>query len=625
MKNNNMKAVFLLSFIYFAFFCMSYSIVSAQEPALEAELLIFEEIPVVITASKYEQPITEAPATISVITEEDIKYSGARDIQEVLRRVPGIEVMVSKSSQIDVGVRGDVDTLYKRLLVLVDGRSVYQDFYGMTEWEHLEIGLDEIKRIEVIRGPGSALYGANAFAGVVNIITKSPEEMKGTLIRVGGGNFHSRYGDIYHGNVKDNLGYKLSLGWKDMNRWGNTHEDSLDIGRFNSVVEYELDEDSKLSFSGGISSGESELVIGGAGGGSYDSDAEISYLKTEYKKSDLYIRAFWNRTNFDAYRQGASQTRINGLSNIYDIELQHSFYLNLWKAHRITWGTSYRLNTINSEQIDTDHQWNLFAGYIHDELKLNDKLLLNLGARIDYHPLTYEHISPRGSIIFMPKEGHLIRFWAGTSFKTPSYAELYSNTRQGILTVRGNEELESEEIIAYDLGYEFPLFNKRAKGMINIFYNHMEQIIENQIILITSSYYNRGERNTTGCEAGIDFLITDNLKGFANYTFQEVENELTGGKWRAAPKNKFNTGLRLILDNGFSADLSIHYVDDYEVTLGKVDSYVLANCRLAYMFPNKDLELALAIYNLLHDKHLEYASVGDVIGTFFTLDVKYKF
>jgi iron complex outermembrane receptor protein len=596
----------------------------AQEKRLEAELLIFEEVPIVITAAKYEQPITEAPATISVVTAEDIKQSGSRDIQEALRNLPGIEVMVSKASQIDVGVRGDNASLYNRLLVMVDGRSVYQDFYGMTEWPFLEIGLEEIKRIEVIRGPGSALYGANAFTGVVNIITKTPEEMKGNRVVSGIGNYHSRYFDMYNGNGAEDWSYKASTGWREINRWQNQDEDSLDVARFNSVVEHKLDEDSKIILSSGISSGEREIFIGGGGGGTYDSDANVSHLKAEYRKPDMYLRIFWNRTKFDAKRQDNSEVRLNAFSNVYDAEFQKSFLFDLWKSHRITWGASHRYNTIDSEQIDRSHRFDISAGYINDELKLSEKLLLNAGIRVDHYPLTDYHTSPRGSIIYLPKEGHLLRLSAGTSFRTPSFAELYTNTALGALLVRGNSQLSAEQIVSYDLGYEFPL-SKRVKAKANLFYNAMDKLIGTKLTGLTYNYLNNGERNTKGAETELDFLITEHLKGFINHTVQDMRDEVNGGKYRGAPKNKINSGLRFASDKGLSINTTVHYVDDYELEQGKIQSYILGNARIGYMFPRKDLELGLSIYNLFHKVHREYPAVGDELGTLVTLSIDYKF
>ncbi|MBN2121238.1 MAG: TonB-dependent receptor [Candidatus Omnitrophica bacterium] len=626
MKLNGRKTGFLLFFISLAVFVLSSFTVMAREEGLPTELLIFEEVPVVITASKYEQPITEAPSTISIITSEEIRQSGIRNIPELLRSLPGVEIITSKASQTDVGIRGDLGLLYNGLLVMIDGRSVYQDFQGATAWRRLEIGLEEVDRIEIIRGPGSALYGANAFTGVVNIITKSPEKMKGTLVSLSGGNFSSRDLALYHADVKDNFSYKVSGGWEETDRWNNPGEDSMDASRFNGVVEYEIDEKSKFVLSTGMNTGESEIFLSGMGG-TYDMDIDSTYLKAEYKHPQGYIRTFWNRNKVEGSRQGAMNLRISALSNVSDLELQHSFDFDFCVGHHVTWGASYRHNTISSGQLDESHESNLFAVYLQDELRLNDKLLLNLGARFDHHPISKE-VSPRGSLIYIPKEDHVVRLVAGTSFRAPSYVELYSNTTQGIITFLGNRDLNPEEIVSYDVGYEFPMFKKKAKGRINFFYNEMDKIIEDILIAPlppTFMYFNDGKKNVRGCEAGLDFLITDWLTGFTNYTYQRVKDGPVGTR-NSAPEYKVNTGLRCNFDNGLSAGVTAHYVDTYETdtTMGKVDSYVLLNGRIGYKFPNTDTEIAIAVYNMLHDRLRQY-STGDEVGTKGTLTINCKF
>jgi iron complex outermembrane receptor protein len=162
------------------------------EPAVTAiseELELLKEEETVSIASRYEQPISQAPSNVYVITDEDIRHSGATDIPTILRRVPGLEVMQTTGADFNVSVRGDNQFRANKLLVMVDGRSIYLDAQGNVFWKNLPVTLPEIKRIEVLKGPASAIYGFNAFDGVINIITKSPEEMKGTTLQFGGGSY----------------------------------------------------------------------------------------------------------------------------------------------------------------------------------------------------------------------------------------------------------------------------------------------------------------------------------------------------------------------------------------------------------------------------------------------------
>jgi len=158
--------------------------VSIEAPLSEELELIKEEQSVSI-AGRYDQPISQAPSNVYVITDEDIRQSGAIDIPTLLRRIPGMEVMEMDGADFNVSVRGDNQPNANKLLVMVDGRPLYIDGQGQVIWKLLRVTLPEIKRIEVLIGPGSAVWGFNAFDGVVNIITKSPEEMKRTTLQFG--------------------------------------------------------------------------------------------------------------------------------------------------------------------------------------------------------------------------------------------------------------------------------------------------------------------------------------------------------------------------------------------------------------------------------------------------------
>src|SRR5688572_18266430 len=154
----------------------------SEEKVIETLELLKEEENISI-ASRYEQPISQAPSNVYVITDEDIRQSGATDIPTVLRRVPGLEVMQMSGADINVSARGDNQMQANKMLVMVDGRSIYLEGQGIVLWKLLPVTLPEIKRIEVMKGPSSALYGFNAFDGVINIITKSPDEIRGTTLQ----------------------------------------------------------------------------------------------------------------------------------------------------------------------------------------------------------------------------------------------------------------------------------------------------------------------------------------------------------------------------------------------------------------------------------------------------------
>ena len=221
------------------------------EPELTEEL-IFQPIETVITAGRTEQSIERAPATIAVISSEEIKASGALSIPELLRQVPGLDVMTVSSSHSEVNARGLNQLLSNKMLVLVDGRSTYFDFFGGVIWQALPIVMDQIDRIEIVRSPSSALYGANAFSGVINIITKTPRQIQGGRLKVQGGENSTLYSSFVQGNRKGDTGYRVVLGTRRMDSFSDQDTEFEDVALGNFYVDHRFDNDAKLSMEAGL-------------------------------------------------------------------------------------------------------------------------------------------------------------------------------------------------------------------------------------------------------------------------------------------------------------------------------------------------------------------------------------
>lgn len=203
---------------------------SETDKHLQEETLYLKEETVSI-ASRYEQPISRAPSDVYVITEDNIRHSGATDIPTLLRRVPGMEVMQTNAVDLNVSVRGNNQLHANKLLALVDGRSIYIDQSGQVLWKLLPVALTEIKRIEVLKGPASAVYGFNAFDGVVNIITKFPEEMRGTTLQAAGGELGTLHTSIAHAGTSGDWSSCLSGGHEQNQRWPDRGAPALNSQR----------------------------------------------------------------------------------------------------------------------------------------------------------------------------------------------------------------------------------------------------------------------------------------------------------------------------------------------------------------------------------------------------------
>ena len=223
-----------------------------SDEAIIPELQLIKEEESVSIASRYEQPISQVPSNVYVITDEDIRQSGATDLPTVLRRIPGLEVMQTTGAELNVSLRGDNQLTANKLLVMADGRSIYVDSQGLVFWKAIPVTLPEIKRIEVLKGAASVLYGFNAFDGIINIITKSPEEMKGTTLQFGGGSYGTISSAAIRADTVDKFGYRLPVGHDQNQEWRNSDALAFRSNKYNGQTTYALSGESKLLVSGGL-------------------------------------------------------------------------------------------------------------------------------------------------------------------------------------------------------------------------------------------------------------------------------------------------------------------------------------------------------------------------------------
>ena len=614
-----------------------------DESVLSGEEFSFGEI-TVVSAARTEQRISEAPAAITVIDEQDIKFSGAVTIPDLLRMVPGLDIMQITTSDLVINARGYNKEMSNKMLVLIDGRSVYWDFYGIVLWDTFPIVLEDIKRIEIIRGPGSALYGANAFSGVINIITKSPEETRGTSVSVSGGSYDTYLASVIHSGGTEKLSYKMTLGLDQSNHWQDHSEISRNLKRTMGVIQYKPSEKTKLILESGIDKGQGETL---SGIGRMNRKQNMGHVRLNYKHSNFSTQIFWIRSHGDAI-QVPGFNPFYFLSNTYDIESQYLF--NILKYNSVIMGGNYRVQLAESDLIDKDHQQELYSAYVQDEFRPHNSIAITVGLRYDKHPLVEEQITPRANIILLPHHNHTFRFSYGTAFRNPSFIESYLHEDSDIsamissllpsntvmVKARGNLELSPEKITSFEIGYH-TLFTSRLRLKVDFFYNELYDFISfktvgyqdvspiigyppgSVVVPSLKSYTNAGRSKAIGGEIGFEFLATRWLKGFINYSYQDLtweeddpetpENE-KGLRVKSSPKNKVNCGLRFNFRNGFSANFLAHYVDATEKTetwaYGKVDSYTLVNARIGYRFYNNRLEMAVTVFNLLNEKHYEY-------------------
>lgn len=622
------------------------------------DLELLKEEETVSIASRYEQPISQAPSNVYVITDEDIRMSGTTDIPTLLRRIPGMEVMQASAADFNVSVRGDNQTSANKLLVMVDGRSIYNDLQGTINWKLLPVTLPEIKRIEILKGPASAVWGFNAFDGVINIITKSPEEMKGTTLQFGGGSYGTITASAIQAGTIDKFGYRLSIGHNQNASWSNSNALAFRDNLVNVLTEYILSPDSKIRISGGLVDSNAQNPVVSQDVTILDKPAQ-GYAKIEYERPDFFIRAFWNQNTstgvylfqpslapFLTYSSGNGTPTSIFTANTYNVDVQHS--PEIFSSNRLTYGVNYRLNTLSSNAITQYTTENRLGFFIQDEWKIAAPFTVVVGVRYDLDTFINPSISPRVSLFYAPSNNHTFRLSGSVAYRPPTMLENQSNafvnTNPPLLpiatTIAGGRNLSPEQIASYDLGYQGWYWRHRLRIRADVFYNHLSDLISirNQSSTLAVFSNDTGSADIYGGELGFEVLATKWLTGFANYSYQDIHQTFTGRVQRAGPHNKFSVGLRGEWDNGVNAETIFHYYGSATYPPGQsfttfsqaglvtlpnpnVGAYNLLNLRAGYRFWQqkaaagymRDAEVAVSVFNALNDEHKEHP-LGDLIG-----------
>lgn len=456
-----------------------------QEEGQEEEPQRYEEV-VVVTASRVEQLLLEAPTAVTVIGAASIETAPATNYADLLRSVPGLNVAQTSARDINLTARSATNTLATSQLVLVDGRTVYQDFFGFVLWDLLPVNFQEIDQIEVVRGPGSAVWGANAMSGVVNVITKTPRQLGDRLqVRAGGGERNTGYGSILYSAVRsDRLSYKVSGSIYTQEAWprpetlpsglpGNLFpNEGTNQPKLDTRVDWEMGPRSRLSLSGGIA-GTSGIVHTGIGPFSIESGSRFGYLSAEYDRDDLDVQIYSNLLSADSFNL------LNGLlfdfsTQTYDFSGQNTTILGEGR-HIVTYGGNVRLQNFDLSIAPAGDDRQEGGGFVEDTFTVNDHLVVHAGGRLDgFSVLDGVVFSPRvsASVRPWPDRTQVIRLSFGRAFRAPSMVNnfldtvIFNEVDLGEFTgvpglgtfvfptsARGNEGLVEEQLDQFEVGY----------------------------------------------------------------------------------------------------------------------------------------------------------------------------
>jgi iron complex outermembrane recepter protein len=619
------------------------TVISLTDLSLE-ELMNVE----VISSSKKLEKISEAAAAIFVISQEDIRRSGVTTIPEALRMVPGVHVARIDANKWAVTARGFNDRFASKLLVLTDGRSVYSPLFSGVFWELQDTMLEDIERIEVIRGPGSTLWGANAVNGVINIITKNASKTQGGLATAGGGTEERGFGAVRYGGKAGDSGYYRVYG-KYFNRdgfvdsSGNRTPDDWYSYRGGFRADWEPNSDDLFTVQGDIYSGR-------AGQTTDLPTLALPYLNTVNTKTDtlgLNLTTRWKRTISETSElalqfyydrtQRKDSTTINEDRDTFDLDLQHSFAP--FENHKIVWGMGYHFT---QDQIDStftlrvnpaSRKDSLFSSFIQDDITLlPDVLRLTLGSKFENNDYSGFEVQPTARLLFTPNQQHSIWGAVSRAVRTPSRVEADSiaiaqilppnaiglGSPLGTASVYGNTSLASEKLIAYEIGYRL----QPAQNLffdLALFYNKYDKIIStrqgtfNPFVVPAVLPYtltNNVSGETHGAELAVDWRSTEWWHQQLAYTYlrMKMHPEEPGSfseyiaKLGTSPEHQLSYRSGFDLTKGVHLDLWLRYVD----TLPReIKNYVTMDARLAWK-PEKSLELSLVGQNLFEKRHQEF-------------------
>jgi len=498
---------------------------------LDAEDIYIEELPVIISATRLEQPLNEAPVATTIIDRQMIDASGAQTIADLLRLVPGFTVGYLNGNYQVATYHGQSDRFSKRVQLLIDGRSVYQPTLAGVSWSDLVITIDEIDRIEVIRGPNASTYGNNAFQAVISIITKHASEDQGQLAKVTVGS-HDTLDALYRfGGSSDNLDYRVSVRTKN-NDGTDLLDDFTETNAFNYRLDYQLNTSTSIFYQGGLQ----DSVYGDVQENALDGDNDVDittafqHIKLEHSfdnENSLSVQYYYNLTkDFKSELHGIVSladlsvgTPFESiLSNVDDFavtettdlkserhDLEVNYYYNLLDSLRLISGASVRADKITAKNVfdpDTDDTLFLYRLFTHGEYRITPDWLLNAGVMLETNDISGTDVAPRLAIIHHLNEFHSMRLSVSRATRTPTIFDENGNVAfQQQLTENGGQpaspqlenllgsdtltdaivytsgNVQSEEITSYELGWMSQLLSNKLTIDTKIFYDKSKKLI----------------------------------------------------------------------------------------------------------------------------------------------------
>jgi iron complex outermembrane receptor protein len=596
----------------------------------------------VTSVSKKREPRLEAAAAIYVITQEDIRRSGATTLAEALRLAPGVQVARINASQWAIGIRGFASRLSRSLLVLIDGRSVYTPLFAGVYWEAQDTLLEDVDRIEVIRGPGGALWGANAVNGVINIITKSAVETRGGFASAGAGSEERALAAFrYGGAITPDVSYRVYAKYDDRDAAFHADGSDFDAWRMGQVG---VRSDAALGAAGSLSL-QANAYDSQNGERTSISSYAPPYITTVDRKATLSggdVLGRWSRAlagggeaSLQAYydRTHHAEPTFQENRDTFDVDFQHRFRLPL--GQETTWGVGFRSTSGDTSGVPTivfsppSRTDRLFSAFVQDEVPLvKDRLRLTLGSKLEHNDYSGFEVQPSIRLLWVLREGQVA--WAAVSraVRTPSRVEhdlsltaALSPASPTFAQVLGDAKFVSEKVVAYEAGYRLQA-TRRVLVDVAAFYNRYEDLlsvepgapfVEAGRRIFPFSLRNGISGRTRGFEIAADAVAGDRIKVRASYSYLAMDlKPQTGSADRStgpsaegsSPRHGVQLTGHASLPRELELDATARYVD--RIPAQRAAGYFNLDLRLGWR-PDPSLEMSLVGQGLFHARHLEFS------------------
>jgi iron complex outermembrane receptor protein len=589
-------------------------------PASTLKKLSMDELMdmVVTSVSKRPEKLLDAASAIQVITDDDIRTAGATSIPEALRLATNLEVAQIDSRQWAISARGFNNLFADKMLVLIDGRSVYTPLYAGVYWDVQDTMLEDVDRIEVISGPGATQWGANAVNGVINVTTKSAKDTQGGLVVEGLGSELLDSGEIRYGGVlAPNVFYRVYAKYFDrgdsVRPDGASPDDAWRTFQAGFRTDWDAGTGNTLTFQGDGYSG----VMGETG----PDDIRASggnvlgrWTHAIEENSDMQLQVYYDRTH---RRIPNSFTQ-----NIDTYDIDYQYRLPVGTAHDVVWGLGYRLveddilNTPADAFLPASVGRNLFSAFGQDEITLReDRLHLTVGTKVEHDYYTGFEIEPSVRLAWTPDNKKTI--WAAVSraVRTPSRidADLYSPADPPY-RIAGGQNVVSEKMIAYELGYRVQLQPQLSVSLAT-FVNKYDDLRSleplNPPQAFPAEASNGLDGTSTGAELTTDWHVTSTWRLRGGWTELRVRSEPQAGSPDRATRDSIvrdpnhQASLRSLvnLSDKWDFDADLRYVST--ISNQAVPGYTELDLRIGWR-PSKAWEISLSGENLLHAHHAEF-------------------